>query len=153
MPSLGFAKLLNPGFAVWEPRRCPTAWAGLGAGLEGAPRGTPALTSLSPTAEPCPPEETVLRCQNPNCTGERRAAKVGPCGGGGRRVPGRCLLPVPGVGLVGEKGQPVDLPDLPLHKAPLARPAPPHQPRAPWPVLGMQSLVLSWSCRHLMAWR
>ncbi|XP_049668065.1 pleckstrin homology domain-containing family G member 5 isoform X2 [Accipiter gentilis] len=76
IPSLGFAKLLNPGFAVWEPRRCPTAWAGLGAGLEGTPRGTPALTSLSPTAEPCPPEETVLRCQNPNCTGERRAAKV-----------------------------------------------------------------------------
>ncbi|NXW54325.1 PKHG5 protein, partial [Eurystomus gularis] len=27
-------------------------------------------------AEPCPPEETVLRCQNPDCTGERRAAKV-----------------------------------------------------------------------------
>ncbi|NXV35414.1 PKHG5 protein, partial [Rissa tridactyla] len=27
-------------------------------------------------AEPCPPEETVLRCQNPDCSGERRAAKV-----------------------------------------------------------------------------
>ncbi|NWI66823.1 PKHG5 protein, partial [Todus mexicanus] len=27
-------------------------------------------------AEPCPPEETVLCCQNPNCAGERRAAKV-----------------------------------------------------------------------------
>ncbi|KAF1588863.1 Pleckstrin homology domain-containing family G member 5, partial [Eudyptes moseleyi] len=27
-------------------------------------------------AEPCPPEETVLRCQNPDCTGERKAAKV-----------------------------------------------------------------------------
>ncbi|NXW50051.1 PKHG5 protein, partial [Nyctiprogne leucopyga] len=27
-------------------------------------------------AEPCPLEETVLRCQNPDCTGERRAAKV-----------------------------------------------------------------------------
>ncbi|NXE16646.1 PKHG5 protein, partial [Lophotis ruficrista] len=27
-------------------------------------------------AEPCPPEETVLRCQNPDCAGERRAAKV-----------------------------------------------------------------------------
>ncbi|NXS44219.1 PKHG5 protein, partial [Balaeniceps rex] len=27
-------------------------------------------------AEPCPPEETVLRCQNPDCTSERRAAKV-----------------------------------------------------------------------------
>ncbi|NXL49538.1 PKHG5 protein, partial [Podilymbus podiceps] len=27
-------------------------------------------------AEPCPPEETVLRCQNPDCTGKRRAAKV-----------------------------------------------------------------------------
>ncbi|NWS75775.1 PKHG5 protein, partial [Crotophaga sulcirostris] len=26
--------------------------------------------------EPCPPEETVLRCQNPDCTGEQRAAKV-----------------------------------------------------------------------------
>ncbi|NXP29289.1 PKHG5 protein, partial [Scytalopus superciliaris] len=25
--------------------------------------------------EPCPAEETVLRCQNPNCAGERRAAK------------------------------------------------------------------------------
>ncbi|NXT58761.1 PKHG5 protein, partial [Pluvianellus socialis] len=27
-------------------------------------------------AEPSPPEETVLRCQNPDCSGERRAAKV-----------------------------------------------------------------------------
>ncbi|KAM6402576.1 LOW QUALITY PROTEIN: pleckstrin homology domain-containing family G member 5 [Rhynochetos jubatus] len=27
-------------------------------------------------AEPCLPEETVLRCQNPDCAGERRAAKV-----------------------------------------------------------------------------
>ncbi|NXA28710.1 PKHG5 protein, partial [Ibidorhyncha struthersii] len=27
-------------------------------------------------ADPCPPEETVLRCQNPDCSGERRAAKV-----------------------------------------------------------------------------
>ncbi|CAN8198617.1 unnamed protein product [Coccothraustes coccothraustes] len=26
-------------------------------------------------AEPCPEEETVLHCQNPDCTGERRAAK------------------------------------------------------------------------------
>ncbi|XP_066190353.1 pleckstrin homology domain-containing family G member 5 isoform X1 [Sylvia atricapilla] len=26
-------------------------------------------------AEPCPGEETVLHCQNPDCTGERRAAK------------------------------------------------------------------------------
>ncbi|NXS55476.1 PKHG5 protein, partial [Brachypteracias leptosomus] len=26
--------------------------------------------------EPCPPEETVLHCQNPDCSGERRAAKV-----------------------------------------------------------------------------
>ncbi|NXF30430.1 PKHG5 protein, partial [Nyctibius bracteatus] len=27
-------------------------------------------------AQPCLPEETVLRCQNPDCAGERRAAKV-----------------------------------------------------------------------------
>ncbi|XP_061306330.1 pleckstrin homology domain-containing family G member 5 isoform X3 [Pezoporus flaviventris] len=27
-------------------------------------------------AEPCPPEEPVLRCQNPDCSGDRRAAKV-----------------------------------------------------------------------------
>ncbi|KAM4646889.1 uncharacterized protein AAGF69_013155 [Amazona ochrocephala] len=31
-------------------------------------------------AEPCPPEEPVLRCQNPDCAGERRAAKVGAVG-------------------------------------------------------------------------
>ncbi|XP_053942005.1 pleckstrin homology domain-containing family G member 5 isoform X2 [Cuculus canorus] len=28
------------------------------------------------TGEPCPEVETVLRCQNPDCAGERRAAKV-----------------------------------------------------------------------------
>ena len=142
-----FAKLLNLGFAVREPRHGPPARAGLGAGLEAAHCGAPALTSLSPAAEPCPLEETVLRCQNPDCTGERRAAKVGPAGWWA--APGSCLLPAPGIGLAGEKGQQEALPDLPLPEAPLAWPAAPRQPCAPQPVLGMHSLVVLRSCRHL----
>ncbi|KFW84942.1 Pleckstrin homology domain-containing family G member 5, partial [Manacus vitellinus] len=42
--------------------------------------------------EPCPAEETVLRCQNPNCAGERRAAKVGPAVGASTGL-GRCHSP------------------------------------------------------------
>lgn len=106
---------------------------------------------LSPAAEPCPPEKTVLRCQNPDCTGERKAAKVGPVGWWAAL--GSCLLLAPGICLVGEKGQLAALPDLPLPKVPLAWLAAPCQPWPPQPVLGMHSLVASQSCRHLTAWR
>ncbi|NWZ58246.1 PKHG5 protein, partial [Haliaeetus albicilla] len=70
-------------FLYWKKRGAYELEA-LPAGLAGLEYGAVERFSWSSNldiseelgAEPCPPEETVLRCQNPNCTGERRAAKV-----------------------------------------------------------------------------
>ncbi|NXW21960.1 PKHG5 protein, partial [Circaetus pectoralis] len=70
-------------FLYWRKRGAYELEA-LPAGLAGLEYGAVERFSWSSSldiseelgAEPCPPEETVLRCQNPNCTGERRAAKV-----------------------------------------------------------------------------
>ncbi|NXF13541.1 PKHG5 protein, partial [Smithornis capensis] len=48
--------------------------------------------------EPCPAEETVLRCQSSDCAGERRSAKVGP----GKWE--QCRQLPPSVSLVGRRG-------------------------------------------------
>ncbi|NXJ92113.1 PKHG5 protein, partial [Corythaixoides concolor] len=70
-------------FLYWR-RRGAYELEALPAGLAGLQYGAVERFSWSSSldiseelgAEPCPPEETVLRCQNPDCTGERRAAKV-----------------------------------------------------------------------------
>ncbi|NXK05804.1 PKHG5 protein, partial [Herpetotheres cachinnans] len=70
-------------FLYWRKRGAYELEA-LPAGLAGLEYGAVERFSWSSSldineelgAEPCPPEETVLRCQNPDCTGERRAAKV-----------------------------------------------------------------------------
>ncbi|KAM6046457.1 pleckstrin homology domain-containing family G member 5 isoform 1-T1 [Chlamydotis macqueenii] len=70
-------------FLYWRKRGAYELEA-LPAGLAGLEYGAVERFSWSSSldiseelgAEPCPPEETVLRCQNPDCAGERRAAKV-----------------------------------------------------------------------------
>ncbi|NXC21450.1 PKHG5 protein, partial [Corythaeola cristata] len=70
-------------FLYWRKRGAYELEA-LPAGLAGLEYGAVERFSWSSSldiseelgAEPCPPEETVLRCQNPDCTSERRAAKV-----------------------------------------------------------------------------
>ncbi|NWH25511.1 PKHG5 protein, partial [Grus americana] len=70
-------------FLYWRKRGAYELEA-LPAGLAGLEYGAVERFSWSssldiseePRAEPCPPEETVLCCQNPDCTSERRAAKV-----------------------------------------------------------------------------
>ncbi|XP_055559494.1 pleckstrin homology domain-containing family G member 5 isoform X1 [Falco cherrug] len=70
-------------FLYWRKRGAYELEA-LPAGLAGLEYGAVERFSWSSSldiseelgAEPCPPEETVLRCQNPDCTGERRAVKV-----------------------------------------------------------------------------
>ncbi|NXW10679.1 PKHG5 protein, partial [Fregetta grallaria] len=70
-------------FLYWRKRGAYELEA-LPAGLAGLEYGAVERFSWSSSldireelgAEPCPPEETVLRCQNPDCTGERKAAKV-----------------------------------------------------------------------------
>ncbi|NXI45385.1 PKHG5 protein, partial [Galbula dea] len=70
-------------FLYWRKRGAYELEA-LPAGLAGLEYGAVERFSWSSSldiseelgAEPCLPEETVLRCQNPDCSGERRAAKV-----------------------------------------------------------------------------
>ncbi|KAK4809883.1 hypothetical protein QYF61_022714 [Mycteria americana] len=70
-------------FLYWRKRGAYELEA-LPAGLAGLEYGAVERFSWSSSldiseelgAEPCPPEETVLCCQNPDCTGERKAAKV-----------------------------------------------------------------------------
>ncbi|NWQ88785.1 PKHG5 protein, partial [Burhinus bistriatus] len=70
-------------FLYWRKRGAYELEA-LPAGLAGLEYGAVERFSWSSSldiseelgAEPCPPEETVLRCQNPDCSGERRVAKV-----------------------------------------------------------------------------
>ncbi|KAM9256239.1 LOW QUALITY PROTEIN: pleckstrin homology domain-containing family G member 5 [Cariama cristata] len=70
-------------FLYWRKRGAYELEA-LPAGLAGLEYGAVERFSWSSSldigeelrAEPCPPEETVLRCQNPDCTSERRADKV-----------------------------------------------------------------------------
>ncbi|NXN25146.1 PKHG5 protein, partial [Nycticryphes semicollaris] len=70
-------------FLYWKKRGAYELEA-LPAGLAGLEYGAVERFSWSSSldineelrAEPCPPEESVLRCQNPDCSGERRAAKV-----------------------------------------------------------------------------
>ncbi|NWV14536.1 PKHG5 protein, partial [Ptilonorhynchus violaceus] len=69
-------------FLYWKKRGAYELEA-LPAGLAGLEYGAVERFSWSSSldiseelgAEPCPAEETVLRCQNPDCAGERRAAK------------------------------------------------------------------------------
>lgn len=99
---------------------------GPGGGSPQRPGTDPTLS----TAEPCPEEETVLHCQNPDCAGERRATKVGPAGCGQRRAAAAW-------GLGGEKGQRTALPNLPL----------PALVGSSWPAMpGVYSLLVSRSC-------
>ncbi|NWU61177.1 PKHG5 protein, partial [Pterocles burchelli] len=72
-------------FLYWRKRGAYELEA-LPAGLAGLDYGAVERFSWSSSldigeelgAEPSPPEETVLRCQSPDCTGERSAAKVCP---------------------------------------------------------------------------
>ncbi|TRZ19559.1 hypothetical protein HGM15179_007558 [Zosterops borbonicus] len=61
---------------AYELEALPPGLAGLECGaVERFSWSSSLDVSEEPGAEPCPGEETALHCQNPDCTGERRAAK------------------------------------------------------------------------------